>query len=63
MIVVSDTTPLISLLKIGRLALLKELFDEVVLSQAVYDELAFGPRFQSEALFEMVKRQIDSPRE
>nr|WP_296063477.1 hypothetical protein [uncultured Mediterraneibacter sp.] len=39
MIVVSDTTPLISLLKINRLDLLQELFGEVLIPQAVFDEL------------------------
>lgn len=38
MIVVSDTTPLIGLASIGRLNLLKELFEEVFIPQAVYDE-------------------------
>lgn len=38
MIVVSDTTPLIGLASIGRLNLLQELFDEVFIPQAVYDE-------------------------
>ena len=39
MIVVSDTTPLISLLKIGRLDLLKKLFGEIFIPQAVFNEL------------------------
>ena len=39
MIVVSDTTPLISLLKIKRVDLLKELFGEVLIPQAVFDEV------------------------
>ena len=43
MIVVSDTTPLISLLKIKRVDLLKELFG------AVFDELTSDKRFQVEA--------------
>lgn len=38
MIVVSDTTPLIGLASIGRLELLLELFGEVYIPQAVYDE-------------------------
>ncbi len=40
MIVVSDTTPLISLLKINRLDLLEKLFGEVFIPQAVFNELA-----------------------
>ena len=38
MIVVSDTTPLIGLASIGRLDLLFEIFGEVYIPQAVYDE-------------------------
>ena len=44
MIVVSDTTPLISLLKINRTDLLEKLFGDVLIPQAVFDE-----RFQLEA--------------
>lgn len=39
MIVVSDTTPLISLLKINRIDLLEKLFGQVLIPQAVFDEL------------------------
>lgn len=39
MIVVSDTTLLISLLKIERLDLLEKLFGQVLIPQAVFDEL------------------------
>ena len=39
MIVVSDTTPLISLLKIGRLDLPDKLFGLVYVPQAVYSEV------------------------
>ena len=49
MIVVSDTTPLISLLKICKLDLLEKLFGEVLIPQAVFDELTIDARFQSEA--------------
>ncbi len=37
--VVSNSTPLIYLAKIGRLALLKELFGEVLIPKEVYDEV------------------------
>lgn len=39
MIVVSDTTPLISLMKIGKLDLVNHLFGEVQIPNAVYEEL------------------------
>lgn len=50
MIVVSDATPIISLLKINRLNLLQGLFQEVLVPQAVYDELTLNPKFEEEAL-------------
>lgn len=49
MIVVSDTTPLISLLKIEHLDLLKKLFGNVLIPQAVYEELTVDERFRMEA--------------
>ena len=49
MIVISDTTPLISLLKIKRVDLLKELFGEVLIPQAVFEELTIDERFRLEA--------------
>lgn len=39
MIVVSDTTPILSLLKAGRLELLEKLYRTVVVPEAVYSEL------------------------
>lgn len=49
MIVVSDTTPLISLLKISRLDLLEKLFGEVLIPSTVFNELTTDERFQLEA--------------
>lgn len=49
MIVISDTTPIISLLKIGRLELLEELFEKVFIPDAVYMELTADKRFTEEA--------------
>ncbi len=49
MIVVSDTTPLIGLSSIGRLELLRELFEEVYIPQAVFDETVTHGRGESEA--------------
>lgn len=50
MIVVSDATPVISLLKINQLNLLHGLFQEVFIPQAVYDELTLNPVFEKEAM-------------
>ena len=47
--IVSDTTPIISLLKAHRLDLLEAMFGEIVIPPAVYDELISNPRFTSEA--------------
>lgn len=50
MIVVSDTTPLISFLKIGHISLLEKLFGRVFIPQAVYRELSGNVKYQHEAL-------------
>lgn len=49
MIVVSDTTPLISLMKIGRLEVAEHLFGEIQIPDAVYVELITNPQFSEEA--------------
>ncbi len=49
MIVISDTTPMISLLKINRLDLLEKSFGEVLIPNAVYEELTADKRFIEEA--------------
>ena len=49
MIVISDTTPLISLLKINRIDLLEKLFGDVLISQAVFEGLTIDERFRLEA--------------
>ena len=49
MIVVSDTTPLISLMKAARLDLLGPLFQEVLIPTAVFTELTTNPNFAEEA--------------
>lgn len=54
MIVIADTTPVISLLKINRLDLLEKAFGEVLIPDAVYAELTADERFMDEA--EMIKR-------
>ena len=45
MIVISDTTPIISLIKIDKLFLLQKLFGKVIIPQAVYDELVSNPKY------------------
>jgi uncharacterized protein len=49
MIIVSDTTPLIGLASIGRLELLQELFGEVYIPRAVFDETVTFGRENSKA--------------
>ena len=49
MIVVSDTTPLISLLKINRLDLLEKLYGSVLIPKAVFNELTSNENYQVEA--------------
>lgn len=49
MIVVSDTTPLISLMKIEHLDLVHQLFGEIQIPEAVYSELVSNRRFSKES--------------
>lgn len=49
MIVVSDTTPLISLMKIGHLNILNQLFGEIQIPNAVFEELVCNTRFPQES--------------
>lgn len=49
MIVVSDTTPIISLIKADHLELLEQLFQEVLVPEAVYQELTSNTTFEQEA--------------
>lgn len=53
MIIISDTTPIISLIKAGHLELLYHLFAEVMIPEAVYRELTANETFETEA--EIVK--------
>lgn len=48
MIVVSDTTPIISPLKINQLDLLQKLFQEVLIPRAVFEELTVNQVFKEE---------------
>lgn len=47
MTVISDTTPIISLIKINRLDLLEKLFGEVLIPEAVYRELTTNALFET----------------
>lgn len=49
MIVISDTTPIISLMKAGCLDLLKQLYGRVLVPEAVYRELTTNPFYMKEA--------------
>lgn len=49
MIVVSDTTPIISFIKLGRLNILKDMFGEVRIPEAVFEELTSNALFKEEA--------------
>lgn len=49
MIIISDTTPIISLIKSGHLELLEKLFGEVLIPEAVYGELISNITFKEEA--------------
>ena len=48
MIVISDTTPLISLIKIESLDILEKMYKEIIVPKAVYDELIINIDYQSE---------------
>lgn len=48
MIVVSDTSPLISFLKINRLDILEKLFGKIIVPEAVYAELVNNYEFSTE---------------
>lgn len=61
MIVVSDTTPLISLLKIDCIDLLEKLFEQILISQAVFDELTANERFKLEA--DQISRKLKTYKE
>ena len=49
MIVISDTTPIVSLIKISRIDLLEKLFGEVCIPEAVFRELTTNTVFENEA--------------
>jgi len=56
MIIVADTTPLISLMKVGHLNLIHDLFGEILIPEAVYRELVDNTKFLNES-----KQIMESP--
>ena len=48
MLIVADTTPIISLIKIGELELLNSMYGEIILPEAVYKELISNPSMRNE---------------
>lgn len=49
MIVVSDSTPLITLMKATQLKVLHELFGEIIIPEAVHEELTINEKYVEEA--------------
>ncbi len=49
MLIVSDTTPIITLMKMGHLDILKHLYGKVLIPNAVYMELTGNEKFAAEA--------------
>jgi len=49
MIIVSDATPIISLIKIEMLGILGRFYNEILLPKAVFDEVCCNPAFSDEA--------------
>ncbi len=49
MLIVSDTTPIITLMKMGHLDILKQLYGKVRIPNAVYMELTSNEKFVTEA--------------
>lgn len=54
MIIISDTTPILSLLKANQLELLQKLYKTVLVPRAVYRELTGNPAYIAEA--EIIKK-------
>ena len=48
MLIVSDTTPIITLMKMGHLDILKQLYGKVLIPNAVYMELTSNEKFATE---------------
>lgn len=59
MIVISDTTPIISLLKINQLELLNDLFGEVQIPDAVYKELISKTKYYRQMILSSALKFCD----
>ncbi len=57
MIVISDTTPLIGLASIGRFEILQELFGQIIIPQAVYNEAVIAGREEGGAKKEVMEAE------
>ena len=55
MIVIADTTPIITLIKLQCLELLEKLFGSVMIPIAFYDELTTNPRFENLSCVEKLR--------
>lgn len=58
MIVISDTTPIISLLKANHLELLEKLYGNVLIPEAVYQELISNPAYEKEMLQGLISERV-----
>lgn len=54
MLIISDTTPIISLIKIGKLDILNSMYGDIIIPVAVYNELVSNPLMKNEV--ETVKK-------
>ncbi|HBN82950.1 MAG TPA: hypothetical protein DDZ89_03830 [Clostridiales bacterium] len=54
MLIISDTTPIISLIKIGKLDILNSMYGDIIIPVAVYNELVSNPLMKNE--IETVKK-------
>lgn len=55
MIIISDTTPILSLLKVRKLELLEMLYHTVVVPEAVYNELTSNDNYSAEEIRETLE--------
>lgn len=65
--VISNTTPILSLLKINKLSILKEIYGKVIIPFAVYEEIESGikkPYYQDLTKFDWIEiKKISNPKD